>query len=117
MEKRRKLDNKVYDKFQRKNKDIYSSARWQRLRDSCIARDSICLWSYYKDKKIVQGKMVHHIIEVEDNISRAYDISNLIFVSDAAHREIHKLYNNGEKERVQRELLEMIEKSKMGGDL
>jgi 5-methylcytosine-specific restriction endonuclease McrA len=117
MEKQKKESERVYDKYQRKNRDLYSSARWQSLRDTCIARDSICLWSYYKEKKIVPGRMVHHIIEVEESKNRSFDINNLIFVSDAAHREIHKLYNNGEKARVQRELFEMVKKSQRGGDL
>ena len=111
MKKRKRESDRVYVKYQKKNKDLYSSVRWQRLRDRCIARDKICLWSYHKHKKIVQGKMAHHIIELEDDKSRAFDIDNLILVSDAAHREIHKLYNNGEKEKTQRELFGMIKRS------
>ena len=112
--RRRKVDREVYDKYQRKNKDIYSSARWQALRKRCIARDRICLWSYYKHNKIAQGRVVHHIIEIEDDRRRTYDMSNLILVSDAAHREIHKLYNNHEKVSTAGELFRMIEDNAKG---
>lgn len=108
-EKARKESNKVYDKEQRLNKELYNSKEWKVLRDACKKRFSgLCIWSLYKDKRIVHGRVTHHIVPVEDDKEKALDPDNLIYLSDVAHREIHELYED-DKEGTQELLYEFIQ--------
>lgn len=85
--------NKVYDKCQRKNHDFYNSKEWKFLREACKNKFSgICIWTYYKYKKIVHGEVAHHIIPVSVSKDLSLSLSNLIYLSEDAHREIHMNY-------------------------
>lgn len=102
-------ENKLYDKFFRKNKDIYSSSRWEKIRKRCLNKyDNICIYTLYKYNKILPATLVHHIIALEEDKSKAFDIDNLIPVSDLAHREIHKRYRDENIKEVQKELHKYI---------
>lgn len=105
--KNKKEANRVYDKYQRKNAEFYHSREWLALRDVCNNKyDNICLYSFFKYHEIVKSKVVHHIIELEDDRTQALSIDNLIPVSQIAHAEIHARYRKN-KEEVQKELYEM----------
>lgn len=98
-------DNKLYDKYLRKNKDVYNSSRWEKLRAHCLNKyDNICVYTLLKYKRIVQATVVHHIVEVSQNKNLAYELSNLIPLCVEAHAEIHKRYNNEDIKKVQSEL-------------
>lgn len=101
----RKEYNRYYDKHIRKNKDIYKSKQWEIVRRKCLNRyDNICLYTYFKYKKIVPATLVHHIVEITVDKTKAFDINNLIPVSELAHREIHKRYRDENIKEVQKEL-------------
>lgn len=88
--KNKRESNKVYDKCQREHKDFYDSLAWKKLREACKNRFSgICIWTLYKHKRMVKGKIAHHIVPVEIKKELALNIDNLLYVSDEAHREIH----------------------------
>lgn len=109
-QKVKRESNKVYDETQRKNADIYHSKEWKVLRIICLNNfDNLCLWSLFKYKRIVRAELIHHIIEVEEDRTKAFDVNNLIPVSDEAHREIHELYKT-DKTAIQSELLDMKRK-------
>lgn len=92
--KRKKETNRMYDKYQRKNHDFYNSKEWKVLREACKNKFSgLCIWSLYKHKRMIKGTTAHHIKPVELNKEDALKLSNLIFVCDEAHREIHKEYS------------------------
>ena len=107
--KAKKEAQAVYDKYQRKNKAFYSSAEWLKIRKVCIARDGMCLWTYYKHNLIANGEVVHHIIEVDEDKEKSLSVDNLIYLSTQAHSHIHKLYK-GDKRAIQKELSEMVKK-------
>lgn len=103
--KAKKESNKFYDKYQRKNKDIYHSKQWELIRKECLSNyDSLCLYTLFKYDKAVPATMIHHIIEINADPSKAYDIENLIPLSDEAHREVHHRYNIEDIKEVQQEL-------------
>lgn len=91
--KLRAESNKTYDKDQRANNKFYDSKEWKKLRELCKNKFiNICIWSYYKHNKLVRGRVAHHIIPITVNKELSLKLSNLLFVSDEAHAEIHKLY-------------------------
>lgn len=97
--KSRRESNKVYDKCQRKNQDFYSSKEWKRLREACKNKFSgLCIWTLYKHKRIVKGRIAHHIIPVDVDKDLSLKLYNLIFVSDEAHAEIHMKYSEAPKD-------------------
>lgn len=112
--KSKKENSKLYDKLCRKNKEFYGSKEWKFLREACRKKYSnICIWTLYKHKKIVKGKIAHHIVPVEVNYELALKLDNLIFVSDEAHREIHKSYmmcGKEDFELLNKKILELIRK-------
>lgn len=100
----RRESAKVYDRYQRKNADIYHDTRWISLTNQCKDRfNGIDIYQLYKYNKIVPGILSHHIEPIEDNKARAFDIENLIYLSDESHSEIHKIYNASisDKSRLQ----------------
>lgn len=102
--KKKKADNKFYDKYKRKNKEIYHSKQWMMTRQTVLAmQDYICLYTFFKYGKIIKATLVHHIIELNDDKSLAYDLENLIAVCNDAHNEIHNRYKK-EKKETQKEL-------------
>ena len=97
--------NKHYDKYKRKNKEVYHSANWEKLRRICLMRfDSLCIYSLFKYNRAIEASMVHHIIEIEEDRTQQFELNNLIPLCDAAHREIHSRYKEEDKKAVQEEL-------------
>lgn len=114
-EKQKKNDVKFYDNNLRKNKDVYHDSRWIKLTGLCKARFiGLDIYSYYVLGERKYGSLSHHIETVEENKKRAFDLENLIYVSDESHRAIHKAYNEGEysKKVMQRLLFSLIERWK-----
>lgn len=108
--KNKKELNRFYDKYSRKNKDFYNSLAWRKLRMICHNKyNHICLYSFFKYKRIIKSETIHHIIEIEEDRNKSLDMDNLIPVSNSAHIEIHSLYNR-DKINTQKELFEMIKK-------
>lgn len=79
--------------------------RWELIRKECLSKyDNLCLYTLFKYGKAVPATMIHHIIEINADPSKAYDIENLIPLSDEAHREVHHRYNIEDIKEVQQEL-------------
>lgn len=92
---------RTYDKYHRKRADYYKDRRWTAVRSVvCDKVMGIDLYQYYKYNRLVQGRLAHHIQPLEDAPSLAYDVDNLIWLSDASHHEIHALYDSGKKEET-----------------
>ncbi|MEG0840861.1 MAG: hypothetical protein RSD79_05590 [Cetobacterium sp.] len=107
--KARAESNRIYDKCQRENQAFYNSKEWRMLRESCKNRfSSLCLWSLYKHKRIKKGTTAHHIVPLSEDKSKGSLLSNLVYLSDEAHREIHKLYETNQRGTI-KEIREFIQ--------
>lgn len=104
---------KNYDRSER-NKDraaFYKSKAWQTMTALCKARcHGIDMFELNQTGRVVMGRLSHHIIPVEDDIGRALDINNLIWVSDHSHQIIHAAYEKSEddKQKVQDMLRKIV---------
>ena len=91
-----------YDRTKRSQESskIYRSERWRRVVSEC---KSIChgldLYSFYFNNRIEQGELVHHIEEVTERPDLAFELSNLIYVTNKAHGKIHRAYEKSEEEK------------------
>lgn len=105
-EEKVKKKRKQYTTERVKEADKYTkTATWQSLRKEIIIRDNGCCVLCFLRKKIEYRQLqVHHIVKRVDNISLAYERSNLVTLCRACHEEVEKL--SPEK---QRELLKIKE--------
>ncbi|MEK4228957.1 HNH endonuclease [Solibacillus sp. FSL H8-0538] len=85
------VNNKPYDKYSR-NKDrdrFYHSTAWKRARELALLRDSYLCQECLKHKRITNADMVHHIVEVKDDIKLALTLNNLISLCNQCHNKQH----------------------------
>lgn len=90
----------AYDKHGRSNANVYKDKRWKKLIMMCKSRaNGIDLYHYHKTGRIIKGTLAHHIIEVSDDMSKAFDLHNLFWLSDKSHKEVHAIYNKSLKDK------------------
>ncbi|WP_090037641.1 hypothetical protein [Clostridium frigidicarnis] len=93
--------NKFYDENLRKNKNTYGSKRWKQLSILCSNKfNGMDIYKLYKYGIIKQGELSHHVIEINEDESKIYDIDNLIWLTDGSHKEIHKEYRKGGQAKI-----------------
>ena len=98
----------------RTDKKIYRTMIWQKTREHILQEyNHVCLWSLYIDGEIVQADRVHHIVELLDDESLAYDEDNLIPIEQYKHNYVHELYKTNKLE-VQQLLKKMIKSYREG---
>ena len=61
---------------------------------------NICLWSFFIDGVVKEASTVHHIIEILKDESKAFDLDNLIPLSEYNHSLIHQYYKTNYKECI-----------------
>ena len=112
-----KSDVKVYDQTCRRNTDIYNTTKWRRLTLRCKQRfNNVDIYQYYINNKLVYGSLSHHILDIDEDRSKALDIDNLIWVSGSinnnTHAEIHKAYDRSKqsKKDMQKLLLKLVDR-------
>ena len=85
-------DSKVYA--------FYHSKEWAKLVQAIRARDGgIDRYAWHVHQIYAPGRIVHHIIPVEENWELRFDPNNLILVSDTSHGKIHAALKGQEQER------------------
>lgn len=94
---RTRSDNKAYESKQ------YRKARKKVLESF----DNKCLWSLFVDGRIRETNITHHIIEILEDESKSADKSNLIPLTEANHKLVHRLYLI-DKLKIQELLKKMI---------
>lgn len=82
-----------YTDKEREDKKIYKTSQWQRKRIEILEHfDYICLWSYFIEGKAIVADNIHHITEIIEDNSKAFDNDNLIPLCEKAHKIVHELY-------------------------
>lgn len=100
-----------------KEKEFYSSSRWQEVREQVKSQcKGLDLYSYYILNKIEYGAVVHHIRPIKDDWGARYDIDNLIYLSNSNHQLIHEAYNKSadSKEAMMDKLYQILNKNALG---
>lgn len=85
-----------YDKHSR-NKELdkfYHSAAWKRCRELALIRDNYLCKECLTNKRIRKADMVHHIVEVKDDMQLALSIDNLISLCNPCHNQQHSEHNS-----------------------
>ncbi|MBC1615319.1 HNH endonuclease [Listeria booriae] len=76
---------------------IYKTSRWAKTRKAVLARDYHLCQECKRRGIIQQGNTVHHIIEVRDDMTKAYDLDNLETVCRSCHNREHPEKGGGKK--------------------
>lgn len=108
-EDKQKKQRKKYTTERVKEADKYTkTATWQSLRKEIIQRDKgCCVLCLLRGRIEYRQLQVHHIVKRVDDITLAYERSNLVTLCRVCHEEVEKL--SPEK---QRELLNLKEYKK-----
>lgn len=72
---------------------FYRSQEWRAVRSEAIAKTyGLDIYSLYIENKIEYGFTVHHIVPLEEDYRKRAEQSNLIYLSESHHRQIHEMY-------------------------
>ena len=86
--KRQDVKHMEYN-LRRRNKKaaaFYVSAEWRKVRAFALSLyDSLDMYAYYVQHKIVVADMVHHITEIEEDWTQCLNVENLFPLSNANH--------------------------------
>ena len=85
---------------------FYASDDWKAVRQAVWARAyGLDEYLYKTTGRVVKADTVHHIVELKDDRTLAYDTNNLICVSRQTHKLIHTNYRNRKRKlELQNEL-------------
>ena len=67
----------------------YKTSKWKRLRKAILARDGYMCQESKRYGRTVPADTVHHIVPAREDLSRFYDPSNLISLSNKEHNAMH----------------------------
>ena len=83
--------NRYYNKNKRNRERqlFYQSAAWAKARELALIRDKHLCVECLKEKRIRKANVVHHIIEVKDDFTKALELDNLSSVCHAHHNGFH----------------------------
>lgn len=112
---RREANHKSWRRYDQEKRDrlraeFYHSVAWRRMTEAVRARAAgLDEWAL-ADGRLERGAICHHIEELKDTPALSLDINNLIYVSAASHKKIHKEYEASEerKEKMKARLKEAL---------
>lgn len=102
----------------RNDKDIqkiYVSKRWEKVKGVVKHyQNGLDLYSYYVLGIVEYAEKYHHIIEVKEDTSKAYDINNIIGLTDSNHKLVHNAYDRSieDKKAMQEFLFGLLDRYK-----
>lgn len=131
--KQRNTLRRIHSKYNKIREDkeeiaFYNSNIWKKVSNkvrgkffNCCALcfcNSQSLWKDLEEVSelkyfIEDGKrknLIHHIIEFKEDNSKATEENNLICVCEKHHSIIHKIYENANKENLQKELGTLVDR-------
>ncbi|MBP1889798.1 5-methylcytosine-specific restriction endonuclease McrA [Clostridium moniliforme] len=98
----------MHNEEQKKFQKFYSSKQWKCIRELAINDTlGIDIINYYKFNRITAGKIVHHIVELNEDYSKRLNRDNLIYLTESNHKFVHKEYCKGNKANMQELLLSL----------
>lgn len=91
-----------YNKYKRnkESQQLYQSAAWRKARELALKRDAYLCVPCLLNKKIKRAEVVHHIIEVKDDMSLALTLDNLQSICHSCHNKHHKSAESNRKETL-----------------
>ncbi|WP_270996981.1 HNH endonuclease [Listeria seeligeri] len=76
---------------------LYKTKRWKALRVVVLKRDRYRCQECKRRGVVASGNIVHHVVELRDDVSKAFDINNLETVCTSCHNTLHPERNSSSK--------------------
>lgn len=67
------------------------SGRWRKVREQILLRDKCCVLCLKRGSLEYRQLQVHHIVKRTDDVTLAYEPSNLVTLCRPCHEEVEKL--------------------------
>ena len=101
---------KEYDKDRPDYHKVYKTKQWLVVRKRVLNRDNYLCRVCLDKGSLSEGVTVHHIIPLEDDRSKTYEIDNLISLCNQCHKKIHRYYDKDKKtkQKEQKILFDLI---------
>ena len=74
------------------------SSRWKKVRQQILLRDKCCILCFRRGNFEYRQLQVHHIVKRTDDITLAYEPSNLVTLCRTCHEEVEKLPPSKQRE-------------------
>lgn len=89
-------EQQFYDKYKRnkQSRQFYTSAVWHKCRELALKRDNYLCQDCLENKQIKRAEMVHHIVEITDDFTKALVLENLRSLCNSCHNKHHDRVNN-----------------------
>lgn len=99
-------NNQYYDKYKRnKERDrFYHSTAWRKCRDLALKRDNYLCQECLKNKRITKAVMVHHIVEVKDDFTKALVLENCVSLCNSCHEKHHDRSGKSKKKVISKKI-------------
>ncbi|MHD0382822.1 HNH endonuclease [Staphylococcus simulans] len=78
---------------------FYHSKAWTKIREMALDRDNYLCQKCLEEGKITDAKIVHHIVYVDDDFTKALQLDNLMSVCSSCHNKIHANDNDKTNKR------------------
>lgn len=90
----------------KKTDKFYKTTSWDKVREVVLNEcNNIDLYHLYCTGRIVPAVHIHHIIPLREDRDKGLNLDNLFALSKESHEEIEALYNKGEKEKRETQIL------------
>ena len=87
---RNKANDQLREREDSKYRRVYHSQRWKDLRKQILQRDDYVCQNCLSNGEYTVADVVHHKIEVKEDITKAYEESNLVSWCHECHNRHHK---------------------------
>lgn len=103
--------DRFYDQYQRDPEIVkfYQSAAWKKTRKLALIRDNYLCQGCLSKKRFTNAEMVHHIVEVKDDINLRLELSNLESLCNSCHNKRHNRHENRGKKITKKRNIKIVE--------
>ena len=106
----RRIYFKEYNENRKDINEFYNSKKWKVTRELAKLNDyNLCLICFSKGI-LKECDLVHHIVEVKEDMNLALNLDNLICLCNSCHRKVHVIYDSDDKSK--REMILLLKKIK-----
>lgn len=100
------INSKVYNESSRnkESQSFYNNKQWKKLTHVIKQKDNGLCLNCLNDNKIKYKDVIHHIIPLTDDKSKALDINNLISLCHTCHNRTHGMYDKNIKLKEEEQL-------------
>ncbi len=105
--------DRYYNKYKRnkESQKFYESSAWKKCRKVALIRDNYLCQDCLKRKRITKADMVHHIVEVKEDKTKALELDNLRSLCNGCHERYHNRRSGKTERKVSKKIDVIVAKA------